>query len=55
MESKTITIRMKNAYIEQLRVLAREMSFKQNKDITYVDLIRTAIYKEYGIGNKNGQ
>jgi len=41
-----ITLRIKPQHIDKLKSLARERSFKENKDIIYVDIIRELIEKE---------
>ena len=44
-----VNFRVDVEHIEKLKKIAREISYKENKDITYVDLIRKAYEKEYGL------
>ncbi len=44
-----ITMRLDERVIEQLKLKARRLSFEKNKDITYVDLIRDSIRKQFNI------
>lgn len=44
-ETIAITLRLKKELLDKLKKIAREKSFKENKDITYADLIRDATEK----------
>jgi len=48
-EKTAISFRISIKHIEKLKKIAREISYKENKDITYVDLIRKAYEEEYGL------
>jgi len=45
-----INFRIDVEHVKQLKKIAREKAYKENKDITYIDLIKTACEKEYGLG-----
>ena len=42
-KSMPVSIRLNTEVLEKLKKLAREKSFKNNEDISHVDLIRYAI------------
>ncbi len=46
------TLRLAKEVLEGLQLNARLLSFKTNKDLSYVDLIRHAIFENYGLGDK---
>ena len=46
-DNMPITFRLSSQKVNVLKNLAREISFKENKDIAYVDLIRDAIDEIY--------
>ena len=46
---QTLSMRVDTKTIEHLKHLARYESFEQDKDITYVDLIRDAISNTYPV------
>ena len=46
MKNETISIRLPGAIINTLKRLSREIAFKEDKDYTYIDLIRSAINNE---------
>lgn len=47
-----ISFRVDPQEIDILKSIAREISFKENKDITYVDIIRGLIHKECSKNDK---
>jgi len=50
MNEKTgINFRIEISHIEKLKKIAREMSYKEDKDITYIDLIKQAYEEKYGM------
>ena len=50
-----VNFRVEIEHIKKLKKIAREISYKEDKDISYVDLIRKAYEKEYGLEvGKNG-
>jgi len=42
-----INFRIETQVVKKLKKIAREKSFKENQDITYIDLIKTAINDKY--------
>lgn len=50
-----VTLRLSEEVVEELKVKARAASFSENRDISYVDLIRSAIGRQYGIEDRNGE
>ncbi len=46
-EKTAINFRIEVEHIKKLKKIAREISYKEDKDISYVDLIRKAYEKEY--------
>lgn len=46
MKNETISMRLSGATVGTLKRLAREIAFKEDKDYSYVDLIRSAIARE---------
>ena len=42
-ENKTVSLRLLQSTINTLQGIARERAFKQNKEISYTDMIRAAI------------
>jgi hypothetical protein len=51
-ESQTLCIRMELKKFEELKSLARRLSYEQGKDVTLTDLIRAALDEVYHNGNK---
>lgn len=49
MKSKTttITMRMIEMWVEELKKKARAKAYKEDKDISYQDLIKDAVYEKY--------
>lgn len=43
----TITMRMIEEWVEELKRMARNRAYKEDKDITYQDLIKAAVYEKY--------
>ena len=43
----TITIRMIDNWVEELKKTARNRAYKENRDISYQDLIKEAVYEKY--------
>ena len=48
-----INFRINIDHVEKLKKIAREKAYKENREITYVDLIRNAYEEKYGLGEKN--
>ncbi len=46
-EKTAISFRISVEHVEKLKKVAREISYKDDKDITYVDLIRKAYEEKY--------
>lgn len=46
MKNETVSFRLSGATVHTLKRLAREIAFKEDKDYTYIDLIRSAIGNE---------
>ena len=44
-----INFRVDVDHIEKLKKIAREKAYKENKEITYIDLIRDAYEEKYGL------
>lgn len=42
-----VTMRFENNWISQLKQIARKEAYKQNKDISYQNLIKKAVYEKY--------
>ena len=47
-----INFRVSIKHLEKLKKIAREMSYKENRDVTYVDLIRGAYEEKYELEGK---
>ncbi len=43
----SVLIRIDKEKLEELKKVAREKSYKEQKDITYNELIVQSVYKEY--------
>jgi len=50
-----INFRINIDHVEKLKKIAREKAYKENREITYVDLIRGAYEEKYGLGEKWGK
>lgn len=48
-QTSTLSIRIPSNMLDNLRRIARQRAFAQDKDITYVDLIREALVKEFPV------
>jgi|TARA_Y100000310_G_scaffold344647_1_gene458538 hypothetical protein len=49
-----LNISIPEEWLPQLKKLARKLSFKEDKTMTHIDLIRRAIEEKYGLkGEKN--
>ncbi len=48
-EKTAISFRISIEHVEKLKKVARKISYKEDKDITYIDLIRNSYEKEYGL------
>jgi hypothetical protein len=46
-KTTTITIRMIEAWVESLKKIARARAYKEDKDVTYQDLIKEAVGEKY--------
>jgi len=46
-KTTTITMRMIEEWVNELKRIAREKAYKEDKDITYQDLVKDAVYEKY--------
>jgi hypothetical protein len=49
-KTQPVTIRLKTKLIENMKAIARNLSAKHGKDISYTDLMRRAIHEKYDDG-----
>ena len=47
MKTITMTMRIKEEWVEVLKKIARQRAYKENKDISYQDLIKEAVNEKY--------
>ncbi len=52
LEAQPVSIRLLKGQIEHLRRIARQRAIDDDKDVSYSDLIRTAVDKTYPMGRK---
>lgn len=48
-EFAQLNLRVKPSWIEPLKTIARQESAKQNKDLSYLDMVKIAIQKQYNL------
>jgi hypothetical protein len=44
-----INFRISVEHVEKLKKIAREKAYKENKEVTYIDLIKDAYENKYGL------